>query len=139
MALDTGHGAVIAFTSGTFSAVVTSIEPGAKSREALDASHLATSGDAEMIPGDLWRHDVWTVNYLVDPTAAAKTEPPTGVDTLTITLPNQGSAGAANYAGTGFVTTIQPPSLATDTIMAGSFGWQFDGYTGPTFTHDSTA
>lgn len=138
MALDTGNGAIITFTSGSFSALVTSIEPGAKSREALDASHLATSGDAEMIPGDLWRHDVWTINCLGDPTSTAKMEPPTANDTLTIALANQGATGAAIYAGTGFVTTIQPPSIANDTILAFSFGWQFDGYTGPTFTADST-
>lgn len=137
MAYDTGNGTTLAFTSGSFTARITSIEPGSKSREALDSSGLDTTGDAEMDPGDLWRHDAWTVNYLVDVTDAAKTEPPVGVDTLTITAPSQAVGSDATWAGTGFVKSIQSPTLENDQLMSGSFEWQFDGKTGPAFTAEA--
>lgn len=139
MAVDTGNGATVAFTTGSFTAAIISVEPGGKSRETLDASGLATTGDAEMEPGDLWRHEPWTVNYFVDPTAAAKTEPPLAKDTLTVTLPSQTGGTDATYAGTGFVINVQPPTLENDNLMRGSFQFQFDGKTGPTFTAEAGA
>jgi hypothetical protein len=139
MAFDTGNGTTLAFTSGTFSASIISIEPGAKTREVLDASHLGTTTDAESLPGDLWKYDEWTVNYFVDTTAAEKTEPPTATDTLTITAPSQLPGAGGTWAGTGFVTSIQPPTFANDTLQQGSFSFKFDGYTGPVFTFEAAS
>lgn len=139
MAYDTGNGTTLAFTSGAFTARITSIEPGPKTREALETSGLDTQDDAEFIPGDLWRWEDWTVNYLVDPTDASKTEPPEAVDTMTVTPPSQTPGTDATWAGTGFTTSIQPPTFENDQIMSGSFDWKWDGMTGPVFTAEAAS
>lgn len=138
MAVDTGNGATFAFTSGSFTARVTSIDLGSWSLPVLDDSGLDTTDDEESVMGDLKSHDPITVNYLVDVTSAAKWEPPTGLNTATITFPNQGGAGAATYVGTGFVMNVGRPTLENNSLMAGTFQFKPDAKTGPTFTADGT-
>jgi hypothetical protein len=145
MASDTGNGATLAFTNmvgpvdTAFVGKVKSIELGDKSREALDDSGLNTTNFVEMLAGDLWTHSPITVTFLADPAPAAGVMPPEGTGTLTVTFSNQGSAGAATYACTGFITNIGLPTLVNDQLMEGSFQFQPDGKgTEPTFTRDST-
>jgi hypothetical protein len=145
MASDTGNGATLAFSGmvgpsdTAFAARVKSIELGDKSREALDDSGLNTTSFVEMVAGDLWTHSPITVTYLSDPAVTNAFAPPEGTGTLTVTFSNQGSAGAATYACTGFVTNVGFPTLVNDQLMEGSFQFQPDGKaTEPTFTRDST-
>ena len=140
MGLDTGNGTTVAFTSGTFAASIISVDPGSESIESLDASHLGTTGDMEKEPGDLRDHDAWSFTYFADPTDSDKFTPPVGTkDTLTITYPSQLAGADATYAGTGFVTSATPPSLANNGLMQGTFEFQFDGKTGPTFTEEAAS
>jgi hypothetical protein len=139
MARDTGNGASLAFTTGTFSARVKSINLGDKSRESLEDSGLDTTNYKEMVPGDLWTHSPITVGYFADPSVNNAWAPPEAVDTLTITFSNQGAANAATYAATGFVTQITLPTLVNDALMEGEFQFTPDGKsTEPTFTRDAT-
>lgn len=138
MAADSGNGATIAHTAGTFIASIINIQPGSRARPALDVSHLGTSDDREFIPGDLFDNSEWTVTYIQDITDSDKTVPPEAVETWTVTYPEQTGAGVApTYAGTAFITSHTMAELANDTVQVGQFTLKWDGATGPAFTQDT--
>lgn len=140
MAADTGNGTSIAFTTGSgFIPSVVSVQIGERSIETLDVSHLGTTGDRDLIPGDLITNAPWTINFIADSTDSDKfTLTPGTVDTLTITLPEQVEAGnPPTIAATGIVTSVKWPDLANDEVQMGSFQFQPNGGTGPTFTEDA--
>lgn len=139
MAADTGNGTTVAFTTSTFTASIVSIQIGERTIEALDVSHLLTSGDRELIPGDLITNAPWTLNFIADVTASSKfTLEPGTVDTLTITLPEQIEAGdPPTIAATGIVLSCKWPDLENDAVQMGSIQFQPNGGTGPTFTQDA--
>lgn len=140
MAADTGNGTTLTHAAATFIANIISITPGEETREALDVSHLGTSNQREFIPGDLRDAGEFTVTYIQDVTDSDKSLPPmTGAELWTITLPNQGSAGAATITFTGFVTSRQLAPLENDTVQVGTFSIKPDGgATELTFTEDAT-
>lgn len=155
MAADSGNGATATFASWSFVASIVSITPGDESREALDVSSLASSnGYREFIEGDLVDAGEWVFTYIQDATDADKTLPPDPTsgtadgmgarDTVTITLPNQQSGGAAaTFVFTGFVTSRALAPLENDTVQIGTFSIKPDGGynsgTVPVFTEDAAA
>jgi hypothetical protein len=137
MAVGTGHGATIAFTtSNTFAPSVISIDGGDVTRPRLDTSHLGTSGARTMIPGDLREVGTWTVTCLANPTTAVLLAPPIGsaAETITITLGKTvpASSAGAIYAGTGFVVSRSYPSVQSDNLM--TFTYEISWASEPSFT-----
>lgn len=154
MAADSGNAATVTFGSWTFTAAIISITPGEESREALDVSHLGTTSYRQFIPGDLVDASEWVFTYIQDSTDADKTLPPNPTsgtadgmgarDTVTITLPEQISAGdPPTFVFTGFVTSRTLAPLENDTVQVGTFSIKPDGGfnsgTVPVFTEDAAA
>lgn len=131
---DTGHGATLTLSSTTINGLVRSINVGAETLGKVNRSALATTGFHEYLPGDLKEPPEVTMAFVFDSEAAL---PGLGtVETGTITYPNAATT-AANYAGTGFITSVKPTDLATDQLQELEITFAFDGLTGPTYTAQS--
>lgn len=135
---DTGLGATIAGT-GLITTEITRIGEFSISTDALEITHLGTTGMKRMRPGDLreapeveiefnWLGAAPPITSSMIPTA----EPYAGV-TATITYPE----GGGSVAGTVFVKSAKFPNAAQGEIMKGSYTIQFDGATAPAFTTTS--
>ena len=137
---DTGHGATLTFgtTSGTFKlrGIPTNLK---SSLPVVNISHMGTTTDQEVMPGDLVEHDEVECEILFE--AVAGLPAPGTVETITITFPLQatGASVAASIAGTGFLTSRTFPPLQSNTEMVGRITFKFNGDTGPAFTAASGA
>jgi hypothetical protein len=132
--IDTGHGATITFGTSALAFNTLSIGLGTPTRAAIDKTHLGTTGQREFMAGDLEDAGEMSVNFQFDPGATAPVTS-TAAETVTVTFPlTTGAATAATYAGTGLITSVQLPELATETIQTGTLTVKWDGMTGPTFT-----
>ena len=133
-AFDTGQGGSIAFTtSSSFTPKVKEIPKLTRKIGNLSASHLATSGDEELVPDDLTKNSelaipiFWNTN---DTLPAIGT-----VDTLTITWAlRTAEATAATLAGTCIINGYEYTGHKLGELQEGVVYIQFDGYTGPTYT-----
>jgi hypothetical protein len=132
---DTGQSATIAGT-GLVTTEITKIGELTIETDALEITHLGTTGMKRMRPSDLraaptvelefnWLGAAPPVTTAMIPTS----EPYAGV-TATITYPS----GAGSVAGTVFVKSVKFPNCAIGEIMKGSYVIQFDGATAPAFT-----
>ena len=140
MAVGTGHGATIAFTtSSTFTPLIVSIDGAEESRPRLDTSHLGTTNVRTFIPGDLRELSTFTVTVLADPATAADMNVPfvATPETITITLGKTvaASSSGATYAGTGFITGRTLPSVVTDSLLTYTFDISWASQ--PTFTAEA--
>jgi len=135
---DTGLGATIAGT-GLVTTEITRIGELTIGVDALDITHLGTTGMKRMRPGDLrnnpeveiefnWLGAAPPITTAMVPTA----EPYAGI-TATVTYPE----GGGSVAGTVFVKSVKFPNAAQGEIMKGSYTIQFDGATAPAFTTTS--
>jgi len=105
-----GHGTTIVFGTSSFSSEVVSIDWSGITRDAIDATHLASTapsatqfGGMEKIPPDLADAGELSVEIHTDPDKI----PPVNLvaETITITFPLvTGDSSATTWAGTGFVT-----------------------------------
>ena len=135
--LDTGLGATMAFTTlSTFTPKIREIPGLKRSVETIDGSHLGTSGDQELIEGDLIKNDPITIPILWN---TNDTIPAPGTkDTCTITWPlRTAESTAANIAGTCIIQAVEFAGHKIGELQMGSITIQFDGYTGPTYTKGS--
>lgn len=137
MAIGTGHGATIAFTTNAFAASVLEIGGFSQERETIDTSHLGTSGQRTMIPGDLSTPGSFDVTFLFDTTVGLPSF--NAAEVITITMPDTAAGTDGTIAGTGFLTSIGSPSFVTDQLMQGTYTVQWDGGTGPTVTAEATS
>lgn len=129
---DTGNGATLTLP-GSYSVAIMTINPGAKTLAAIDASVLSTTGTREHIPGDIDDVAEMSATFKWVPTVAAPTLGTVG--TCTITWPLYGAlTNAATFSGTGFITSWKPPEFVNGQLQAGEVKWMFDGDTGPTYT-----
>jgi hypothetical protein len=144
---DTGNGATFSLAVVPFSVLIKKINGWEEKREPLDVTALNKTGMKKSIPGDLTEPVDVTVEFYWD---TSKPKPPIGrevnttasapastPETATITSPlrtHGGEAVAANYAGSGHMTSIKWPELENGTVQVGSFVFRFDGVTGPTWT-----
>lgn len=135
---DTGLGATIAGT-GLVTTEITRIGEFTIQNDALEITHLGTTGMKRMRPGDLrdapevsiefnWLGAAPPITTAMLPTA----EPYAGV-TATITYPS----GGGSIAGTVFVKSVKFPNCSQGEIMKGEYVIQFDGATAPAFTTTS--
>jgi len=134
---DTGNGATLTLSAdgGSTTYTIVSITPGDQSIEALEVSHLGTTGDKEYIRSDLKETPEGSAEVLFDTNVALPT-PGSATQTITITFPKEvaTATAAATLAGSGFITSVSYPELVSDTVMRATISWKMDGYTGPTFT-----
>lgn len=136
-ALDTGQGASIAFTTNSsFTPKVLEIPSLKRQVEEIDGSYLGTTGDQEIIAGDLIRNDELTIPILWN---TNDTLPAIGsTDTLTITWAlRTAEVTAANIAMTVIIKAIEYAKHKLGELQAGSITVKPDGYTGPSYTKGS--
>lgn len=129
---DIGTGCTIGFSASSFTAEITGINGSDISREAIDTSHMGTTGEKTKLPGDLF--DAGSVEFEI--AFKPGEEPPIAdaPETLTVTFPlASGDATPANVAGTGFCTGWSWGAPLEDKMTA-TFTWTWDGGTGPTWT-----
>jgi len=144
MAATTGNSATLTLSEATTHVLqIVSISPGSESIEALETSHLATSGSKTYTPSDLIETPEGTAEILFPVGFAMPTVGST--HTITVTFPqdsgNTATTGVtkATLAGTGFITMREFPEVVNDQVMRATIGWKLDGATGPTFTAEATA
>lgn len=133
MAIDTGHGASITFSSTGGTWLCRQISGPRVTLPIVNASYLGTATDEEKLPGDLNDWGPVTLEILYQ---GSQGLPARGVvQTITITHPlATGNTTPANLAGTGFITEVEFPNFQTNTMQMGTIVFTFDGYTGPTYT-----
>lgn len=134
---DTGHGASVTFGTtswaGKLKRIPTNLE---RDRPPVDITHMATSGDREVMAGDLDTLGPITLDVLFEAGRGLPSTTSTP-ETVTITYPlhpSDGSATAANMAGTALIIKTVHPVMDTGAEMVGQIVIQYDGFTGPTFT-----
>jgi len=130
-----GNGTTIAFTTSAFTANVHRIGGANTTRNAVETSHLGTTGQRTRIPGTLTDPGTTEVEFEWDQSFA--TFPPiTAVaETITITYPlKTGETTPAIEAGTGFLVEAQSPTAQDDTLMMGRYVIQWDGLTDKAYT-----
>jgi hypothetical protein len=131
---DTGLGATLSAT-GIAPTIIKRIGPVSIEVDALDVTHLGTTGMKAMRPSDLRNNPTveiefyWTGAAIPITTGMVPTAEPYAGVTATITYP-----GAGTLAGTVFVKSVETPSCEQGQIMMGKMVLQFDGVTLPTFT-----
>ena len=137
---DTGNGATLTLSAdgGSTTYTIVSITPGDQSIEALEVSHLGTTGDKEYIKSDLKETPEGSAEVLFD-TGTALPVPGSATQTITVTFPKESTSSTTSptLAGSGFVTSISYPELVSDTVMRATINWKMDGFTGPTFTPEA--
>lgn len=142
---DTGNGATLTFAANmgfgtaTTSLVCTTITPGEQTVGVVDVSTLATSGQMESIPSDLAElaESTATFKWLTSTASTVAMMPalPAAAGSITLTFPMRtGETQAATYIGTGFITSLTPPSFANGQLQEGTLKWKYDGDTGPSYT-----
>lgn len=130
-----GNGTTIAFTTTAFTASVNRIGGANETRNAVETSHLATTGQRTRIPGTLTDPGTTEVEFEWD--QSFTTFPPIDAvpEAITITYPKKsGETVAATEAGTGFLVESQSPTAQDDTLMMGRYVIQWDGLTDRTYT-----
>ena len=132
-----GTGATLTLGGSAFVANIKTINGVEITREALDDTTLATSGDfMTSVAAELSELGEVEVTFLFsdevgmpDITAAAAS--------AVLTWPQGSLTTAANLTGTAFATSVKYPDLANNTLQEATAKLKFDGKTGPTFTAGS--
>lgn len=136
---DTGNTAAIAFGTTTgFTPAVLSIELPEETREALEDTDLATTGQKTYVPDDLREPGESPVTIYWD--QSASTFPPisTAAETITVTFPLKAGEGtAATFAGTGFLIRSKGPVVQNGELMQADFTIKWDGKTDTAYTAGS--
>lgn len=135
---DTGQGATVVFETTGLVGCPRSLQLPEWVMEAIEATCLADTGFTKKIPGDITDAGESAIVAVFD---ASLVLPVNGVvETFTITFPigNPSNTVAATLAGTGFLSTVGLPNMATNELMELNLTFTFDGDTGPAFTIEST-
>lgn len=133
---DTGHGFSVSFGTTAWTGWLRSLPSNLKlARPRVNTTHAASASTQKYMPGDLDDHEEIELEVLFD---SVKALPARGSadETITITLPLPagGAAAAATIAGTGFITSVEYPSLVTNEVQIGKIRFSWSGATGPTWT-----
>jgi|SRR6056297_485492 len=135
---DTGHGATLTLaTTGAVGAIRSMTLPEIV-MEKIETTVLGTTDFMEYMPGDLSDPGELTATILFD--AEDDDLPSRGVaETVTVTFPvhTSGNTTNATLAGTGFITSVKMPDMATNELQVMELTIAFDGLTGPAFTAES--
>jgi len=110
---DLGYASTLGFGTSTFTAAIRSITIGDKTREVVDASHLATVTNKRKLFGDLVDVGSFDVEFIWD---SGKIPPiSAAVETITVTLPD-----TSTIVGKGAVTSYGGPNLAIEDLQVGT-------------------
>lgn len=127
-----GTGTTIVFGTSGFTAEILSVNGNDVSINAIDASHMGSSGSREKIFGTLVDEGEVEFEFAFDPDS----QPPIGeaAETITITFPvPEGGSTGAKVAGTGKITKWSWSDPLEEKMTAqATITW--DGQTGPTWT-----
>ncbi len=116
---DEGSGATLTFGTTAVALDVLTLQGSGMSREALDITNLGTTVAKVYTPSDLYDPGEISATFQYNPNTRAPFN--AVAETITITYPvPSGSNNAATEASSGFVTSFDPGSLESGTIMMGS-------------------
>ena len=135
---DTGNGTTLTFATSGFTANIYSIAGATFTRDALETTHLGTTGFKEYVPDDLVEPGEFEIEF--EWNQSFSTFPPisAAAETITVTYPlKTGETTNATLAGTGFLTSTTGPNVTNGEIMRGTSVVKFTGVTGPTYTAGS--
>lgn len=137
---DDGQGATLTLGTSAWdtNALITSIEFDSITREALQTSHLGTTGYHTYVPADLKSPGTVSVEFFADSGAAADCPPMSAAETVTVTYPiPAGGLAGATVAFSGFCIDYKPRNAAMGELMKGSAKWQITGAI--TFTQSTSS
>lgn len=135
---DTGNTTTVTFGTTSFAPTINSITVGEMTREALDDSHLGTTGQMTKIASDLIDAGGFEMEIQWDQSAGTFPPITTAAETITINFPlKSGEATRATLAGTGFITSVSGPNIANGEIMVATIGVTWDGKTEAAYTAGS--
>lgn len=126
-----GLGASLTLGTSTWetNTLITSISPSGATREALDTTHLGTTGAKSFVPADLPDNGGFTVEFIADrPSNTSNTTftlLAAAAETATITYPPSSGTNGATVVGSAFCTEYTPPSCSPGELTKGSatFKW----------------
>lgn len=128
----TGNTATIVFGTSAWTGAIIEITGLPEEVPVLNKSTLSTSGDEELMPGDLTARTPITIRAYAD---MDNMPPLKTVETTTITYQKKsGQTNGATLAGTGFINSRTGPTNQNNQLCIVEFTFQFDGVTGPTYT-----
>lgn len=134
MPAQTGQGATVAFTSAGAVTCARSITLPNLTMETIDASCLDSTGFTYKVSGDLVDAGEVSITSIFEVDAALQLPQQGVIDTITITIPLKGGTGDGTLTGTGFISSVQMPTMGLNELMEQEFTFVFDGVTGPTWT-----
>ena len=135
---DTGTGTTITFGTSGWTGSVISIGGTTQSREPLEDSHLATSGEKTYVFDDLIEPGDFEIEFYWDQSASTFSPISAVAETITISFPlKTGESTNGTLAGSGGVIEASGPDVSNGELMTGSMSIQWDGKTGPTYTAGS--
>jgi len=109
---DVGTGSTITFSSGFFGEIL-SIGWSGISREAIETSHMGTTGGRTFIPGDLYDPGELSVELNFEATDDVTTPIAAAAETVTVTFP-----GSDTWAASGFMTSFEITDPLEDKMTA---------------------
>ncbi|MCH2362639.1 MAG: hypothetical protein MK329_16430 [Pirellulales bacterium] len=129
----TGNGATLTFSG--FTGNVTTISGAEMEIEAIETSHLGTTGYREYIPGSLKEGGELEVEFIFTGDMVDLGD----AGTVTVTYPktNSGSSSGATLSGSAFVQNLSYPEATNGEALAASVTFKFDGDTDPTFSAEA--
>lgn len=129
----TGNGATLTFSG--FAGNVTTISGAEMEVEAIETSHLGSTGFREYIPSTLKEGGELEVEFLF--TGSMLTLGDTQTVTVTYPVTNSSNSSGATLSGTAFVQNLSYPEATNGEALAASVTFKFDGDTDPVFTAEA--
>jgi len=118
MATNVGTGSTITFSSGFFGEIL-SIGWSGINREAVETSHMGTTGGRTFIPGDLYDPGELSVELNFEATDDVTTPITSAAETVTVTIPNSPTATTVStWAASGFMTSFEVTDPMEDKMTA---------------------
>ncbi len=131
VAADEGRGATLTLGTNTWdtAALITSIQPDAVTRAALETTHLGTATARSFIPEDLVDNGGFTIEFLNNGSDANATLPVLlAAETITITYAIVGTSSTAQIiTGSGFCTEYTMGSAQVGELIKGSAKFKWAG------------
>lgn len=135
MAAQTGQGSFAVFTTAGTVTCARNITLPNLSMETIDASCLDSDGFTYKIAGDLIDAGEVSITAIFEVDQPLVLPQQGATDTLTISIPLKGSDPviSGTLTGTGFISSVQMPTLGLNELMEQEFTFVFDGLSGPSW------
>lgn len=117
--VDVGTGTSLVFGTSGFNAYITNVSGPGITREAIETTHLGTTGGKTFIPGDLYDGGELTLDVMHDPSITVPMLAGNQPETITITYPTPaGMSSGATWSFSGFMTNYEPTAPLEDKMTA---------------------